>query len=133
MTALTKDQILGAVPQLPQEEINVPEFGGSVFLRVMTAKDKDSYEMTMAEAKQKSGFAGLKNYKARLVALCLCDAEGKRLFVKDEDIGALGQCRADVMDRLFQKCQEMNGMLPGAAEQAAKNSESGQSDGLLTA
>ena len=41
--ALTADQILAA-DDMGLKEVNVPEWGGSVYIRVMTVGERDEYE-----------------------------------------------------------------------------------------
>ena len=53
--------------------------------------------------------ADLANLRARLVALCAVDADGKRIFA-DDDIPALGGKASAPLDRLFSAAQELNGL-----------------------
>jgi len=100
--ALSKDQILGAV-DFKYEEIEVPEWGGSVRLRGLSAAERDEFEASVGVTQD------LTNMRARLVVNCLIDEDGNRLF-KNSEAKALGEKNATVMNRLFDKCRELSGM-----------------------
>lgn len=89
-------------------EVDVPEWGGSVRLRKMTAADSIAYGASPA------GEALLK-----LIELCAIDSEGNRLFTGD-DVERLKTRAWDVCVRLHAAAAKLNGIGPGA-EAAAKN------------
>lgn len=87
-------------------EVEVPEWGGrKLRLMEMSAADRDAYEISNLEARQQK--QPRRNIRARLVALCLVDDAGKRVF-SDEQVEALGAKSAKVLDRLFWKARELN-------------------------
>jgi hypothetical protein len=119
MNILTKEAILAA-EDLPRELVNVPEWGGEVYVRTMSGTDRDSFETSLiARSDAESGadtgsVAGagstrMDNVRARLVALALCDTDGVRLF-DDADIVALGRKSARALDRVFAVAQRLNGI-----------------------
>lgn len=110
---LTKEQILLS-DDLPQEPVQVPEWGGEVQVRTMTGTDRDAFEASLIG---KDG--RLENVRARLVSLTLCDEAGVRLF-SDGDIDALGQKSAKALDRVFTVAQRLNGIGTDQVE-ASKN------------
>lgn len=126
-----KDQ-LGAMSQkLRQEEFVVPEWENvTVWLRVLPADEKSAYELRMIDARERNTMTKVANHKAWFVAKCLVDANGDRT-VPDDQIGWLGQQDTNAVDRLYLRCCQMNSLNDpaAAAEQAAKNSNSGPSDG----
>ena len=101
MTILTRDWILKH-EDLPRELIEVPEWGGSVYIRCLTAAERDAWEASVVnlEAKGKQPKTDLRNLRAKLVVRCACDEEGKRIF-EDADIDALGGKSAAALDRLY--------------------------------
>jgi hypothetical protein len=105
---LTRDAILAAAT-LPTEDVEVKALGGSVTIRGLSAVERDSFEKSMFVTKGKSREFNLANVRARLVALCAVDEAGARLF-SDEDVVALGQVRADVVDKLFTTAQRLSGL-----------------------
>lgn len=100
--ALSKDQILGAV-DFKYEEIEVPEWGGSVRLRGLSAAERDEFEASIGMTQD------LTNMRSRLVVNCLIDEDNNRLF-KNSEAKQLGEKNATVMNRLFEKCRELSGM-----------------------
>lgn len=119
---LTKEQIL-QVQDLEYRDEEVPEWGGSVRLWQLTVADRDAFEESISKLKP-SGQAEIirENFRAKLVARCLGDEEGNRLF-SDKEIMQLGKKSAKVVDRLFVICQQINGMSEEDQETFIKNSE----------
>ena len=77
--ALTKEQILAA-DDLGLLEVKVKEWGGSVFIRVMSCGERDAYENDWVQNKGK----GVDNFRSKFLAKCLCDEKGERLFTDAE-------------------------------------------------
>lgn len=117
MTLLSRDAILQA-DDLPTETVEVKEWGGSVCIRSMTGAERDKYEASMVERKGKDVQVNLKNIRARLVALCCIDEDGKRLFA-DSDMEALGKKSAAALDRVFAVAQKLNGLSAQDVEELA--------------
>lgn len=112
---LTKDQILAA-DDLGLLEVQVPEWGGSVFIRVMTVGERDAYENDWVVNKTR----GVEDFRSKFLARCLCDSKGQRLF-DDAEIPALSRKSAKVMSRLWQKAMEHNALADKDVEELAKN------------
>lgn len=119
---LGKDEIM-ALNDLAHEDVEIPEWGGAVRLKTLTGTERDAYEASIFRPGGKSDY---NNIRAKLLARCIVDEKGKRLF-KDIEVDALGAKSALVLDRLFERAQKLNGMGVKAAEEMTKNSESGQS------
>lgn len=100
--ALNKDQILGA-SDFSFVEIAVPEWGGEVRLRGLSAAERDQFEASLGVSQD------LTNMRARLVVNCLVDEDGKKLF-KQSDADALGKKNATVVNRLFEEVRVLSGM-----------------------
>jgi hypothetical protein len=101
------------------EEIKVPEWGGTVFVREITASERDAFE---ASSLDKKGGAKMVNIRARLAVLTLSDSEGKRLF-GDADVAALGELPASAMDRIFEAAMRVNRLTKSDVDELEKNSE----------
>lgn len=108
MGFLSREQILDA-KDLHTETVSVPEWGGDVRLRMLTAKERDAFEASVVEMKGGKQKQNLANVRARLVSLCLVDENGEQLF-KSYDVERLGDKSAAALQRLFEKCNEMNGL-----------------------
>lgn len=104
---LTKEQILGS-SDLPTESVEVPEWGGTIYIRTMSGSDRDAFEQSMIDGK-KSSVGNLANIRARLAVKTVCDASGQRLF-DDADAEALGTKSAKALDRVFEVAQRLNGL-----------------------
>ena len=116
--SLTREQILGAV-DLKTEIVDVPEWGGSVIIRTMTAGERDLFERDMLAAR-KSGAVLPANIRASVVARCLVDESGHRLFT-DEDITDLAEKSAAAMDRVFAAAQKLNALSDEDVDELSKN------------
>lgn len=113
MGILTKEAILAA-DDLPRELVNVPEWGGDVFVRTMTGTDRDAFEASLIGKEGR-----MENVRARLVSLALCNEAGERMF-DDAEIAALGKKSARALDRVFSVAQRLNGIGTEQVEAAKK-------------
>jgi hypothetical protein len=75
----------------------------------MTGAERDAFEASCFVGKGKKRDFVMRNLRAKLVAYCCIDEDGRRLFT-DEDAIALGAVRADVIDKLFGVAQRLSGM-----------------------
>lgn len=122
MGILTREQI-DAIDDLTVKmiEVEVPEWGGSVFIRPMTVSELDDYSNAVVRAKAK----GLSDFRSKLVAYCLCDAKGERLY-SDEEIQLIARHNAVVVNRLYEASDALNDISPRKVEAVAGNSPAGQ-------
>ena len=104
-----RDLLLSAT-KLPEELVALPELGPSVVVTVrgMTGAQRDAFEASCFEGRGKRRDFSMKNVRAKLVAAC-CYENGQRAF-SDDDVEAIGNVRADVIDRLFGVAQRLSGM-----------------------
>ena len=120
---LTKSQILAAL-DLPREEVEVPEWGGTVIMQGLSAKSREAYEASQLDM-EASGPGGvvmrLHNPRTTLVALSLVGEDGKPLYSTDE-IDELSEKSSLVIERLFDVAARLCGLAPQAGESARKNS-----------
>ncbi len=101
---LDRDAILNVVDLKP-EVVEVPEWGGSLYIRMLTASERDKFEASCVGTGKKQN---LTNIRARLVVLCACDEAGERMFT-DGDAEALGRKSAAAVDKVFGACSKLNG------------------------
>jgi hypothetical protein len=118
-----REQILAA-QDLPSKAVAVPEWGLEIFVRSMTGAERDRYEQELLAARGPDGKMNLQNVRARLVAFCTVDAEGKRVFA-DEDIPALGEKSAAALDRVFAAASALNGIGQKDVDELGKASAAG--------
>lgn len=112
--ALSRDAILAA-DDIKTEEVDVPEWGGSVFLKGMTGTERDNFE---ANNRRPDGQQNLTNYRARFLVRCVVNENGTRIF-SDQDAAALGKKSSGAINRLW----EMAGQLNGASDEAQEEME----------
>lgn len=98
---LSKADILKA-DDMQREPVEVPEWGGTVYVRRLTADERDIFEFNMIKT-QTTG----KGLRASYVGLALVDETGQRLF-EDEEIPILGTKFAGAVDRIFEVVARIN-------------------------
>ena len=109
MALLGKEAILLADDR-KFEIVHVPEWGGDVRLRSLSGRERDEFESSTMKLKNGKQEQDMDNFRARFVALCIVDEDGKRIFVTKSEIGILGSKSVSALQRLFNKASEMNGM-----------------------
>lgn len=121
---LTKEQILSA-PDMQLEEVEVPEWGGSIFVRPMSGIDRDAMEAFVIERNESLGpKAAVEQIRAWSIARTTCTEDGTLLFSK-EDIPELNKKNSAALDRIFKVIRRLSGL----TEDAKKNPlASGQND-----
>lgn len=125
-TALTRDQILAATDSVI-EAVEVPEWGGLVYVRNLKGRARDQFEGSRYRMKGDKVEVIHENTRAKLLSLCLCDEAGNLLFT-EQDVWALGEKNAAVLDRLFETAQRLSALRPKDVEDRVKNSVSSPSD-----
>ncbi len=112
MTLLTRDQILQA-QDIQREEVPVPEWGGVVLVRAISAA-----ELIQITRQSMNADGQIKDMPLELIiaipALCIIDEQGHRLF-SDADVAALGEKNSEPLRRITQIVQRLSGLdLDGA-------------------
>jgi hypothetical protein len=115
---LTRESFLNNGVHFKRESVDVPELGGQVHVRQISALERDQFEKSIA-GRGRGDVAD--NMRARLVILCAVDAAGTRLF-RDEDADALGGLPVSVIEPIVEAAMRLNAMTPTAVEDARKNS-----------
>ena len=90
---LDRKSIFKAV-DLDIQNVPVPEWGGDICIRGLTARERDHFEASIGQS------ANLENLRARLVVLSICDEAGERVF-KDSDATELGKKNARSQAKLL--------------------------------
>lgn len=106
-----------AATAMPVERVEVPEWGGHVFVRTITAGERDTFEAEMAEVDSR-GKLKKKNadlVRGKLAALYLCDANGKRLC-RDDDAGELSRRSLPAISRIVEAGNRLNGLAGEGSE-----------------
>jgi len=124
---LSRDDILDA-QDLDHITVEVPEWGGSVIVQVMTGVDRDYFERSIVDSKTKTPELNFTNLRAKLVARCVVDSEGRRLFT-EVDVPALGKKSGLALQRVFAAAQKINGLTDDDVEELTEALKDDPSEG----
>jgi hypothetical protein len=119
---LTKDQILAAA-DLPEEVVDVPEWGGKVLIRGMTGAERDAFEESVMVTRGNSREINLRNFRAKLVALSIVDPVTKERMFSDHEVAELGKKSARALQRVFEAALRLNGMTAESVEELTKSTQ----------
>jgi len=120
MKALTREQILSC-DDLKTEEVDVPEWGGTVTVKMMTGQERDAFEASIVEYKGDKQQVKTDNIRAKLAAMTIIDPETKQLMFTVGDIEALGKKSAAALDRIFDVSRKLSKIASTDVEELAKN------------
>ena len=119
---LTKEQILAA-QDLPEEVVDVPEWGGKVLIRGMTGAERDAFEESIMVGRGPNREVNLRNFRAKLVARSIVDPQTKERMFSDNEINELGKKSARALQRVFEAALRLNGMTAESVEELTKSSQ----------
>ena len=133
-SALNREQIKKA-DDIEKKKVECPEWGGPVWIRGLTGKQRDKWESEFIESSSGMIEAELEdgkkqrmnpeNARARLVVKCAVDEQGNRIF-EDSDVEWLGEKSAKALDRCYEKARELSGISEDDIEEAEKALGNGQ-------
>jgi len=124
---LDREAILKA-NDIEKREVYIPEWGGSVYVRGMTGRERDQFEASIIRQRGRDTEINMKNARAKLVVMCTVDQEGNRLFT-DADIALLANKSAKALDRIFAVAQELSGITREDMEELTENFDETTSGG----
>lgn len=116
--ALTRETIL-AFDDLPREVVEV--WGDRVWVRCMTAAERDDFESEILVTKGKNTEVNRRNLRAQLVVRTTVDEEGNRFFAND-DLDVVGAKSAAEIDKIFAVAMRLSGLSQADVEELAGNS-----------
>ena len=121
--ALTAEAILAA-DDLPTIWIQTSEWGknSGVWVRGMSGSERDEFEMRVSGLDGGGNQVKMNyvNLRASLVASCVVDDDGNRLFSGDQ-VEALGRKSGAVLDRLFDAARKASGIGDDDVKALSKN------------
>jgi len=123
---LTKQQILAAAPRL--KEVEVPEWGGSVFIRPLTIHEQAKLADLGTKYEKGTVVERMKNCTMRLVQWSVCDERGGTLF-EASDLEPLMAKSASAFLRLQDAILALSGLTEESRRELEKNLLSAPSDG----
>lgn len=95
-------------------------------LKGMTGTERDRWEASM-QPRGNSKKPNLENFRARLIIQCAVDDDGNRIF-NAGDAKMIGSKSAKSVSRIFDKCQEMNGLSESDVEELTEGFDDGPSE-----
>jgi hypothetical protein len=128
---LSHDDIL-KIADITTEEVEVPEWHGSVLVRGLTGKQRDIFESTLLERRGRRMIPNTANIRAKLVAWSVVDDEGNRVFT-DAEAEELGEKSAAAVDRIYTVASRLSGLSDEDVEELAENFASPAGNGSFTA
>lgn len=107
-------------------EVQVPEWGGTLLLLAPAVSELEAYQLrhrdVFVDGRAKDAVES--HVAAELVALCICDENGKREFPGPAEVLEFSRAKSPiVINRLFDQCQALCGMTKASQAEAKKNSE----------
>lgn len=99
---LTREQILKADDRT-RELVEVPEWGGSVYVSVMSGTARDAWEAALL----KDGKPDFEHMRAKLAAATVVNEAGKPLFTP-ADVKELSSRSAVALDRIVSVARRLN-------------------------
>jgi hypothetical protein len=107
--SLTREQILQLAGKRTIQKIDVPEWGGEVYIRELLGKERDRLEASVLATNGNNKKSNTENLRARLVVLAVVDENGNRLF-SDEDAKTVGTLGVKGLQRAFIMAQRLSGL-----------------------
>lgn len=128
---LTADEILSA-DDLAIERVEVPEWGGHVYVRGLSGTDRDKFESSMIERRQRGrgtqSELKLDNVRAGLVARCIVSSQTKQRIFTDSQIETLGRKSAAALDKVYEVASRLSGLRPEDVDELVQDFTEGQSE-----
>jgi hypothetical protein len=122
MSFLKRDEVLKA-QDLQYEDVDVPEWGGTVRIAGLSAEAASAFSDKMVELDNQGKIKAVRtggNFMAELLVVTVVDEEFNLLFSSD-DIASLGRKSAAVVKRLSEVALRLSGLGEHAVEDAEKN------------
>lgn len=125
MALLNAQDIFGA-DDSKTETVKVPEWGGEILIKTLTAQERDAFEAESVTT-NKSGRKeqDLRNFRARYVSKIAINEDGSPLFKTRQEIAMLGSKSARALDRVFEAGTKLNLMTEEDIEELTEGFEEG--------
>lgn len=119
MAILTKDQILAA-QDLETETVEVPQWGGSVMVRSLTARERGQLISSIVDQRAGGRTLKLTEIQVRTCAMAIVDAQGSRMF-EEADIAKLSRKSASALQVVFEVAQRLSGLSDDQVEELTED------------
>jgi len=121
---LGRDDILAA-SDLPPERLQIPEWGGAVYVRGLTVAEADEHNrrlVLLMRARQDEEERAPPEVRAWVLMIAVVDAGGRRLFT-DADLPRLGGKSRRAVEPIYDRVLQISGMMPEAMQVATARLE----------
>lgn len=120
---LSKESILAA-DDLGYQDVSVPEWGGVVRLKEMTAGDRETLSLLYQKRDRaiENGDEQPPSIQAIFLSMTVVDADGKRIF-SEKDIELLGRKSPRAITRVFDAATKLSVLRPEDVQDQIKNSD----------
>lgn len=109
-TYLSRDDILSA-QDFRTDEVEVPEWGGTVLVRELSAMEAENIGFSMADKQGNIDLSKAKGLAVRTVALGVIDEDYRKVFTR-KDVEALGKHSRIAINRIATRIMQLSGMSP---------------------
>ena len=123
---LTREEILNSRTE-QYEYVDIPEWGGQVKVRGLTAAERDAFESSLVVGMGKKAKMNTIDIRAKLVALSVVREDGSQMF-SQADVQKLSQKLAAPIDRIYEVAQALSKISDDDIEELKGNSKRGRSD-----
>jgi hypothetical protein len=110
---LSRAAILAA-GDIESERVEVPEWGGAVWVRTMDGRERDAFEGHQIAHPWE-------DIRARLAVITVCDSGGQALF-NAGDVAAISRKSGRALDRIFEVSARLSGLGKKDIDELKKNS-----------
>jgi hypothetical protein len=123
MSFLSKSDLVSI--KLKTLDVVIPEYG-TVRIREMTGKQRDSFEFDAARGQKRDN--DFRKMRAKIVVASVVEEDGSLMFTEDDVDTVNEKIPARVLDLLFTSILAFNGMSQQAADELEKNLQTGQNE-----
>lgn len=120
-TYLSIEQILAA-SDIQTEDVYVPEWGGTVRVRGLTAKQRADWQRASLVQRGRMSEVNFQATTIKLVALSVVDADGKPMF-SEEHTKLLANKSSAALERIADVAMRLSGIGESDLEELSKNSD----------
>lgn len=119
---LSKNQIVAANDR-PHEDVEVPEWGGNVRLRVLSGSQREAIECKLHQCRSDNtatavaAWRGLKNFT---LSCAMVDEAGSQLF-SEREVAVFGDKNGSVIERLYEFVLRQNAFTKAEADELRGN------------
>jgi len=126
MKELTADAIFSA-DDMDVAPVDVPEWGGKIYVRRLTGRERDEFEQLMTDRRQGRSAMKVQGVIAKMVILAACTSDGTKLFTSKDAEGKLNEKACSPLMRIFDAAMAVSGMRDDDIENIVEGLEQGPS------